>query len=87
MTTIALRSAREQADTIRSRDISAAELLDVTLERYERLNPKINAVVTTQLGVARERAVAADAAKTTAVNSKKRPMSFRVRMGLYRAAP
>ena len=64
MTDIALRSAREQADTIRSREISAAELLDVTLDRYERLNPKINAVVTTQLEVARERAADADAATT-----------------------
>jgi len=47
---------------VASQDLTAVELLEATLERYERLNPLINAVVTTQLEVARDRAVAADAA-------------------------
>ena len=59
---IALRSAADQADAIRTGEISATELLDLTIERYERLNPAINAVVATQLEVARDRASAADEA-------------------------
>lgn len=59
---IALRSAADQAAAIASGDLSASELLEVTLERYERLNPAINAIIYTQLDVARSRAKAADAA-------------------------
>ncbi len=59
---LALRSAGDQAAAVRSRQISARELLELTIERYERLNPAINAVVATQLDVARERATRADAA-------------------------
>ena len=59
---IALRSAADQAEAVHTRDISATELLELTLERYERLNPAINAVVTTQIGVARVRSAEADAA-------------------------
>jgi len=36
---IALRSAHQQATAIRTGEISATELLELTLERYERLNP------------------------------------------------
>ena len=59
---IALRSAADQAEAVRSGVISASELLDLTIERYERLNPAINAVVATQLDVARGRAGEADEA-------------------------
>ncbi len=57
---ITLRSAVDQAAAVRTGEISAVELLDATLARYERFNPTLNAVITTQLDVARERAVAAD---------------------------
>ncbi|MCP3913416.1 MAG: amidase [Actinomycetia bacterium] len=59
---ITLRSAHDQAAAVASGQISATELLDATLDRYERLNPAINAVVFTQIDVARARAVEADAA-------------------------
>lgn len=59
---ITLASATDQAGAVRSGDISAVELLDATLERYERFNPTLNAVIYTQLDEARERAAAADAA-------------------------
>ncbi len=57
---ITLQSAGDQASAVRSGEISACELLEATLDRYERFNPTNNAVVATQLDVARERAVAAD---------------------------
>nr|XP_061840637.1 indoleacetamide hydrolase-like [Nerophis lumbriciformis] len=59
---ICLQSAQAQAAAVASGEISAVELLEATVDRYERLNPAINAVVVTQLDVARERASAADAA-------------------------
>ncbi len=59
---ICLRSAADQAAAIASKELSAVELLDATIERYERLNPAINAVIATQLDVARTRAAGADAA-------------------------
>ncbi len=57
---LVLASAREQAAAIAAGEISATELLEVVLDRYERLNPQINAVVVTRLDHARERARAAD---------------------------
>ncbi|MDG1088830.1 MAG: amidase family protein, partial [Acidimicrobiales bacterium] len=57
-----MASAADQAAAVAGGDISATELLEATVARYERLNPAINAVVTTQLDVARQRAAAADAA-------------------------
>ena len=59
---ICLTSATDQAAAVASGEISATELLEATLARYDRLNPGINAVVTTQLQVARARATSADAA-------------------------
>src|SRR5687768_1076429 len=47
---------------LRARDISARELLDAHLERIERLNPAVNAVVTLDAEGARAAADAADAA-------------------------
>jgi amidase len=69
---ITLRSAGDQATAIRSGDISATELLDTIVERYERLNPAINAVVVTQLDVARARA--ADADRVTAAGGSWGPL-------------
>jgi len=59
---ITLKSAGDQAAAIEAKEISAVELLDAIVERYERLNPAINAVIFTQLDVARDRALAADQA-------------------------
>ncbi len=57
---ITLRSAGDQAAAIAAGQISATELLDLVLDRYERFNPTINAVVFTQIEQARDRARAAD---------------------------
>lgn len=59
---ITLRSAADQAAAIHAREISARELLAGVLERYDRFNPTINAVVSTQLELALDRATSADAA-------------------------
>ena len=59
---ICLQSAQAQAAAIAIGEISARELLDATLARHDRLNPAINAVVTTQREVALARAADADAA-------------------------
>jgi len=69
---LALQSATAQAKAVQAKDISAVELLDEILERYERLNPSINAVVFAQLDVARARAAHADA--TTAKGSSWGPL-------------
>ncbi len=62
MTDIAFRPAGELTAAIRNREVSSRELLDHLLERVERLNPRINAVITLDVERARERADAADAA-------------------------
>lgn len=59
---VTLRGATEQAALIRSRELSARELLDEVLARYEAFNPAVNAVVVTRLEQARERALSADEA-------------------------
>ncbi|MDH6135494.1 amidase [Kitasatospora sp. MAA4] len=61
-TDIAFRSAVELRGALRRREISSLELLDHYLERIEKLNPAVNAVVTTDPARAREQARAADAA-------------------------
>ena len=61
---ITLRSAGEQAAAVAGGEISAGELLEEILGRYERFNPAINAVVFTQIEAARQRAMEADAATT-----------------------
>src|SRR5688572_14765428 len=57
---LAFQSATELAVLLRTRKISSRELLDVYLERIERLNPSVNAVVTLDADAARRRAQAAD---------------------------
>jgi amidase len=64
MTEPGLRSASELAQSIRSRELSAVELLDHYLDRVDRLNPAINALVTFDRNGARVRALAADRATT-----------------------
>lgn len=58
----AFQSATDLLKAIRDRRISSAELLELYIERYERLNPKINAIVASDLENARSRARAADEA-------------------------
>ena len=59
---VTLASVREQARLIREGELSARELLDAVLDRHERHNPKVNAVVVTRIDEARELASAADEA-------------------------
>jgi len=57
---VTMLSATEQAALIRSRELSARELLDATLAKLDAINPTINAVVVTQREAAIERATRAD---------------------------
>jgi amidase len=59
---LCLRPATELAGLLRTREISARELLEAHLDRIDRLNPGINAVVTLDADGARAAADAADAA-------------------------
>src|SRR6188472_3392584 len=60
--TTATKSATELAAGIRDRQWSSRELLDLYLDRIERLNGPVNAVVTLDVERARASADAADAA-------------------------
>ena len=57
---VGLRTATELVASLRSKELSSRELLDHYLERVERLNPELNAVVTLDAERARERAVELD---------------------------
>ena len=59
---LCFRSATELAAMLQGREISARELLDAHLDRIERLDPRVNAVVTLDADGARAAADAADAA-------------------------
>jgi amidase len=59
---IAWTSAAELADLIRSRKLSAAEVMEATIERIERRNPSLNAFVYTAFDDARRAAATADQA-------------------------
>jgi amidase len=59
---LAFRSTAALAEAIRRREIGCLELLDHYLARGERLNPRLNAVVTLDVERARKRAAEADAA-------------------------
>jgi amidase len=48
--------ATAQAELVRNKEIEALELVDAAIERIERLNPMLNAVVTPMYDQARERA-------------------------------
>jgi amidase len=62
LTALHYRSARELVGALRARELSCSELLDHYAERFERVNPKLNAVVATNFESARAQARAADAA-------------------------
>jgi len=59
---IALWSTTRQAEAIRRREISCRGLLEHTIMRIERINPVLNAVVTTDFAAARAAADLADSA-------------------------
>ena len=59
---IALWSTTRQAEAIRRREISCRGLLEHTIMRIERINPSLNAVVTTDFAAARAAADLADSA-------------------------
>ena len=56
MADIAFRSARQLAAMVRKKQVGCLELLDHYIARAERLDPKINAVVTRDFDRARKRA-------------------------------
>jgi amidase len=62
MTELHFRSATELAASIRRREVSSRELLEIYLSRIEKHNPALNAVVTLDAERARTRAAEADAA-------------------------
>jgi amidase len=62
MNNVPFRSATELLQAIRERRLGSAELLEIYIERYERLNPRLNAIVATGFENARERARQADEA-------------------------
>ncbi|MEN9539318.1 MAG: hypothetical protein RLZZ126_1553 [Pseudomonadota bacterium] len=62
MSLFTYQSATQLAAAIRTRKVGARELLDAQLQRIDRYNPAINAVVCERRDVARARADAADAA-------------------------
>ncbi|HEX9259597.1 MAG TPA: amidase [Acidimicrobiales bacterium] len=62
MTDVRTDSATALVAALAAGEVSSSELLDAHLERYERWNGEINAVVATDLARARQRAAEADAA-------------------------
>ena len=62
MDDIAFQSAVNQVKAIKDRKISSSELLEIYIERYERYNPSINAIVEVNFEAARVRARLADEA-------------------------
>jgi amidase len=57
---LAFQSAKYLAGAIRRGDISSRDLLDLYLQRVERYNSKLNAIIATDVERARARAIAAD---------------------------
>jgi len=62
MVDLPFRSAKQLAQMIRRRKVGCLELLDLYLDRVERFNPRINAIVAMDVEGARKRARAADRA-------------------------
>lgn len=61
---ISRRSATEQLAALNSGDISAVELLDEHLARHEMLHSRLNAIVTTDVEAAQQRAAEIDRARS-----------------------
>ena len=64
MSAEALKSAAELATALNHREVKSRELLELYLDRVERYNPKLNAIVHLEADEARRRADEADAALT-----------------------
>ena len=62
MDEFAFQSAVKLVGAIQDRKISSSELLEIYIERYERYNPSINAIVETDFETARLKARQADEA-------------------------
>ena len=62
MINLAFEPALSLASSIRQKEISSLELLELYLRRVEAYNPQLNAIIFTQLDKARERAKSADGA-------------------------
>ena len=62
MSSLAYRSATDLAARIKRLQIGSQELLDLCLARIERLNPRLNAVISLDISSARKRAREADQA-------------------------
>ena len=60
-TDLCFKSATELAKLVRTKEISATELLEAHLAQIDRVNPQVNAIVTLVAGDARKAASAADA--------------------------
>ena len=58
---LAFASATRLAELVRAKKVGAVELLDMFLDRIERLNPALNAVIQLQVDVARKAAASRDA--------------------------
>jgi len=56
MDDLAFLDATAQADLVRRKEIKPIELVDAVIERIERLNPKLNAVITPMYDLARKAA-------------------------------
>jgi len=54
MIDLAFLDATAQAELVQKKDVKPVELVDAAIERIERLNPKLNAVVTPMFDLARE---------------------------------
>ena len=54
MTDLAFLDATAQAELVQKKEVKPLELVDAAIERIERLNPKLNAVVTPMFDLARE---------------------------------
>ena len=59
MTDLAFLDATSQAELVRKKQIKPLELVDAAIERIERLNPQLNAVVTPMFDLARDASRAA----------------------------
>src|SRR5712671_1556774 len=62
MVDLPFRSAKRLAALIRSKRLTASDLLEAYVERVEHYNPRLNAIIATDLPLARKRARAADRA-------------------------
>ncbi|HUF83746.1 MAG TPA: amidase family protein, partial [Acidimicrobiia bacterium] len=59
---LTLAPAVDQLAALAAGDVSSTELLEATLDRYERFDPPVNAVVVTRIDDARRRAADLDRA-------------------------